>query len=285
MPDYPALARQGIYTLDNGMRVFAGTVDDPFYIDLGGVFDSLNLRGSFPSGTPGVLTPDQDGNDRQNFGPDYVAGYNVNTIAIEVPINQITRGGAVYPATDPRAVIGTWGTTSRPRISVRRSAQELAGFGEDFTDYRQVQRMGNPLINEVIIGTGSKDTFSMSDPKDDAQFANFVLDPLLARALNAVYGGLAGSGCAAHGLVAARSISGANRSSWNASGTGCRSAPPQHRSSADSRCRKKAPGSDRRRSRWFSERTPCFRRRDGHLSTRRCRNPRRQHRSALQHNR
>ncbi|HYI92479.1 MAG TPA: DUF4331 domain-containing protein [Bryobacteraceae bacterium] len=190
MPDYPALARQGIYTLDNGMRVFAGTVDDPFYIDLGGVFDSLNLRGSFPSGTPGVLTPDQDGNDRQNFGPDYVAGYNVNTIAIEVPINQITQGGAVYPATDPRAVIGTWGTTSRPRISVRRSAQELAGYGEDFTAYRQVQRMGNPLINEVIIGTGSKDTFSMSDPKDDAQFANFVLDPLLARALNAVYGGL-----------------------------------------------------------------------------------------------
>jgi hypothetical protein len=191
MPDYPALARQGIYTLDNGMRVFAGTVDDPFYIDLGGTFDSLNLRGSFPSGTPGVLTPAQDGNDRQNFGPDDVAGYNVNTIAIEVPINQITQGGAAYPASDPRAVIGTWGTTSRPRISVRRSAQELAGYGEDFTAYRQVQRMGNPLINEVLIGTGSKDKFSMSDPADDAQFANFVLDPLLARALNAVYRGLA----------------------------------------------------------------------------------------------
>ena len=191
MPDYPALARQGVYTIDNGMRVFAGTVDDPFYIDLGGTFDSLNLRGNFPSGTPGVLTPEQNGNDRQNFAPDDVAGYNVNTIAIEVPINQITQGGAVYPATDRRAVIGTWATTSRPRISVRRNAQELAGFGEDFATYRQVQRMGNPLINEVIIGTGSKDRFSMSDPKDDAQFANFVLDPLLARALNAVYGGLA----------------------------------------------------------------------------------------------
>lgn len=190
MPDYPALARQGIYSLDNGIRVFAGTVDDPFYIDLGGTFDSLNLRGSFPSGTPGVLTAAQEGNDTQNSAPDSVAGFNVNTIAIEVPINQITRGGAVYPATDPRAVIGTWGTTSRPRISVRRNAQELAGFGEDFTAYRQVQRMGNPLINEVIIGTGSKDRFSMSEPKDDAQFANFVLDPLLARALNAVYGGL-----------------------------------------------------------------------------------------------
>jgi hypothetical protein len=191
MPNYPALARQGIYTLDNGMRVFAGTVDDPFYIDLGGTFDSLNLRGNFPSGVPGVLTPEQNSNDRQNFAPDDVAGYNVNTIAFEVPINQITQGGAVYPATDRRAVIGTWGTTSRPRVSVRRNPQEIAGYGNDVANYRQIQRMGNPLINEVIIGSGSKDRFSMSDPKDDAQFANFVLDPLLARALNAVYGGLA----------------------------------------------------------------------------------------------
>lgn len=190
MPEYPALARQGIYTLDNNVRVFAGTVDDPFYIDLGGTFDSLNLRGNFPSGVPGVLTPEQNSNDRQNFAPDNVAGYNVNTIAIEVPINQLTRGGAIYPASDRRAVIGTWATTSRPRISVRRGTLDFIGFSDDFGLYRQVQRMGNPLINEVIIGTGSKDKFSMSEPRDDAQFANFVLDPVLARALNAVYGGL-----------------------------------------------------------------------------------------------
>lgn len=190
MPNYAALARQGIYTIDGGIRVFAGTVDDPFYIDLGGTFDSLNLRGSFPSGTPGVLTSAQDGNDRQNTAPDSVAGYNVNSIAIEVPINMLTQGGAFYPATDPRAVIGTWGVTSRPRVTVRRSPQEVAGFGEADEAFRQVQRMGNALINEVIIGTGSKDRFSMSQPVDDAQFGNFVLDPLLARALNAVYGGL-----------------------------------------------------------------------------------------------
>lgn len=190
MPNYTALAKQGIYNLDAGIRVFAGTVDDPFYIDLGGAFDSLNLRGKFPSGTPGVLTSEQDANDRENFGPDTVAGYNVNTIAIEVPINQITQGGAIYPGSDPRAVIGTWGSTSRPRISVRRSPEEQGGFGEDAPSFRQVQRMGNPLINELIIGTGSKDKWSMSEPADDAQYANYVLDPLLARALNAVYGGL-----------------------------------------------------------------------------------------------
>ena len=190
MPDYPALARQGIYNLDSGIRVFAGTVDDPFYIDLGGTFDSLNLRGKFTSGTTGVLTADQEANDRQNVAPDSVAGFNVNTIAIEVPINQLTQGNAIYPATDRRAVLGTWGVTSRPRVTVRRTPQEIAGFGPEDPSYRQVQRMGNPLINEVIIGTGSKDRFSMSEPVDDAQFASFVLDPLLARALNAVYGGL-----------------------------------------------------------------------------------------------
>src|SRR5580704_4755454 len=71
MPNYSALAAQGIYTANHGIRVFAGTADDPFYIDLGAAFDTFNLRsGAFPSGIPGVLTPAQDANDTQNFSPD-----------------------------------------------------------------------------------------------------------------------------------------------------------------------------------------------------------------------
>lgn len=189
MPNYTSLARQGIYSLGDGVRVFAGTVDDPFYIDLGGTFDTLNLRGSFPSGIPGVLTFSQDQEMRKNFGPDSVAGYNVNSIAIEVPISMLLQGNSQYPATDARAVIGTWGTTSRPRMTIRRAPDET-GTPAEVTEFRQVQRMGNPLVNEVIIGTGSKDRFSMSQPKDDAQFASFILDPVLARVLNAAYGGL-----------------------------------------------------------------------------------------------
>jgi hypothetical protein len=188
MPSYAALARQGIYSIERGMRVFAGTVEDPFYIDLGGTFDSLNLRGTFSSGTAGVLLPQQDRDDKTNIAPDSVAGYNVNTIALEVPITWLLNGGQRVPASDPRATIGTWATTSRPRVKVLRSQDEIAGGMPDDTEYRQIQRMGHPLINEVIIGTGSKDKFSMSDPKDDAQFAGFALDPVLARALNAVYG-------------------------------------------------------------------------------------------------
>jgi hypothetical protein len=184
MPDYPSLFQQGVYDLGNGIKAFAGTVDDPFWIDLGAAFDSLNFRGmGFP--VPGVLAPSQDANDTQNFAADDVSGYNVNAIAIEVPTAMLTRTGRKEPANSPAATIGTWGTTSRPRIKIfSRTPGEVAQVS---SDYVQIQRMGNALFNELIIGTGDKDKFSMSQPKDDAQFAAYALDPVLARVLNAIY--------------------------------------------------------------------------------------------------
>ncbi|MFL6447091.1 MAG: DUF4331 domain-containing protein [Bryobacteraceae bacterium] len=180
MPNYTALASQGIYSLGNGIRVFAGTVDDPFYIDLGATFDSLNFR---LGAGGGVLSPAQDAS-LTNTAPDFVSGYNVNTIAIEVPIAMLTKTGARVAATDPAATIGSWGATYRPRTTVRRAPLAAISSGS----YSQVQRMANPLINELIIGTGSKDYWSMTEPKDDAQFSAFDLDPVLARVFNAVYG-------------------------------------------------------------------------------------------------
>src|SRR5208282_3631464 len=59
---------------------------------------------------------------------------------------------------------------------------------ENFGNLAQIQRLGNPLINELVIGTGSKDRWSMSLPRDDSHFASFDLDPLIARVFNAVYG-------------------------------------------------------------------------------------------------
>src|SRR5262249_21275311 len=83
--------------------------------------------------------------------------------------------------------MGRYGTTSRPRIKIlpTRPGQKPI-LSRHFV---QIQRMGNALINELLIGTGDKDKFSMSDPEDDAQFANYLLDPLLARVINAAYGG------------------------------------------------------------------------------------------------
>jgi hypothetical protein len=188
MPNYMALAQQGIYSLGNGMKVFAGTVDDPFYIDLGGAFDTLNFRaGASGAGVPGVLSATQDAVDDKNFAADNVSGFNVNTIAFELPITMLTADSALHTAAEALAVIGTYGTTSRPRTKVQPSVP--GGNPTLSTNFTPIQRMGNPLINELIIGTGSKDKFSMSEPKDDGQFASFFLDPLLARVINAAYGG------------------------------------------------------------------------------------------------
>ena len=179
--DYNALFNAGIYDVTGNVRTFAGTVDDPFWIDLGAAFDTLNLRSAVGGG---ILTPAQDA-ALQNFAPDTVAGFGVNAIAIEVPIAMLTRTGAIEASTSPAATVGIWGTTSRPRTTVRRAPLPAVSSGA----WQQVQRMGNPLINELLVGTGFKDRFSMDLPKNDAQFASFFLDPVLARILNAATGG------------------------------------------------------------------------------------------------
>jgi hypothetical protein len=177
--DYEALFAAGIFGLDNGVDVFAGTTDDAFYIDLGGAFDTLNTAKS-----PPVLSPAEDA-ALVNLAADYVSGFAVNSIAIQVPIQMLTRTGAIEPATSPAATIGVWATTSRPRTLVRRSPFPAASSGTFF----QVQRMGNPLINELLIGTGFKDRFSMDQPRNDSQFSAFFLDPALPRIVNALTNG------------------------------------------------------------------------------------------------
>jgi hypothetical protein len=180
--DYAALFAAGTYqTAVEGVKVFAGTTDDAFWIDLGATFDTLNLRTAVNGG---VLSPAQDAAS-VNVASDTVSGYAVNHIAIEVPVALLTRTGSVEASSSPAATIGVWGTTSRSRVTVRRSPYPAKDFG----DYRQVQRMGNALINELLVGTGFKDRFSMDQPKNDAQFARFFLDPALARVLNAATGG------------------------------------------------------------------------------------------------
>jgi hypothetical protein len=181
--NYDALFNAGTYNISGGaagsIKLFAGTTDDAFWIDLGGAFDTLNT-----SKAPPVLSPAEDAAD-VNLAADTVSGYAVNSIAIEVPIATLTRTGAIEAPTSTAATIGVWATTSRPRTTVRRSPLPAASSGT----FHQVQRMGNPLINELLVGTGYKDRFSMDQPKNDAQFASFFLDPALARVVNALTGG------------------------------------------------------------------------------------------------
>ena len=181
--NYDLLFDAATYSLPEGISVFAGTVDDPFFIDLGAAFDTANFR-TLGSGVPGVLTPNED-SLAMNFASDTVSGYAVNAIAIEVPIEMLTATGQIEPASSPFATIGVHATTSRQEITIRRAPDAIMTSGP----WSQVQRFGNPLINELIIGIGSKDRFSMDLPRNDAQFAPFYSDPPIARIVEALYGG------------------------------------------------------------------------------------------------
>jgi hypothetical protein len=170
-PNYETvLAQPAVYTLPNNGRVFAGQRDEGFYVDVGGVFDTLKLKSIGATG-----------------GVDSTAGFNVNTIAIEVPIQSLTRSGAGPSGpTASDAVIGVWATSSRQTTTVIRPG---VGGGED-TDgpFRQVSRLGEPLVNELVIPLKLKDTFNASEPENDSQFASYVVDPQLAQLLRAVFG-------------------------------------------------------------------------------------------------
>lgn len=156
-PNYDTLANGAIYSLPNGGLAFAGPRDDPFYVDLGATFDLLTIR----PGAPG----------NKGGGRDTLAGLGVLTMAIQVPISSLTAG-------DP--VIGVWATSSRAN-----SAGVMT----------QISRLGNPLVNEVVIPLGLKNAFNGLTPDKDAATLStpdgripLVQDPEPARLLKALYG-------------------------------------------------------------------------------------------------
>jgi hypothetical protein len=186
MPSYDSLAAQGTYTLSGGnVRVFAGQREDPFYIDLGAVFDSLNLR-RFPP----IETAAEDANDNLNpFGIDMLAGFNVNTIALEVPASLLTADGAgAGTTTTPK--LGMYAETDRPKVTVRQAPDSDNGEKEGKRGNKvvQVQRLANPLVNELIIGTVDKDLWNSLDPEDEARFEDYYLNPRAALALQLATG-------------------------------------------------------------------------------------------------
>jgi Domain of unknown function (DUF4331) len=167
MPDYDALSAQGIYEPKPGVKVFAGQRQDPFYIDLGSVFDTFNFRRPVPA-----LTAAEDANDNVNpFGIDMLSGFNVSTIAIELPRMMLSGGSST---------IGAYASTSRPRARVDDD--------DDDGGTAQVQRLANPLINETIIGTEDKDEWNARKPQEERRFRDYYVNPRLALALELVFG-------------------------------------------------------------------------------------------------
>jgi hypothetical protein len=181
-PSYPALASAAVHDLAGGIKVFAGQRAEGFYVDLGSIFDLANLRPFqqlhnqfgmhvFTGPAPGVNATNH---------------LNVHTIAIQVPTTDLVRGGGSGEA-DPRSVIGVWTTASRQRVRLWDADN---GKNLDSGPFRQVSRLGNPLINEVIIALGDKDRWNTLPPADDKQFAHYYANPELAGLLPVLYPGV-----------------------------------------------------------------------------------------------
>lgn len=162
-PNYAQLAGGVQQVPPFGMRVFAGQRDEGFYVDLG-IFDLLGV------GSGQV--------------EDSTAGFNVSTLAIQVPMSQLTRSGARPSGpNDPNAIIGVWSTASRPAIATR-SAGAINYSG----DLVQVSRLGMPLVNEAVIDLARKDVFNAIEPTSDSAALDRVLDPEVPKLLDVIFG-------------------------------------------------------------------------------------------------
>ncbi len=152
---YPGIWSGTVKGLSGGGQVFAGPADDPFYGDIGAAFDLLGFR--YDLGSKGG-------------GKDAFAGFNVHVTAIQVPKAQLQGSGDV---------IGVWADAERPSVQVKGKKVK--------TVWKQVSRLGNPLVNELLIPTSMKDKWNALSPSSDAQFDGYLTKPLLAPVINSLY--------------------------------------------------------------------------------------------------
>jgi hypothetical protein len=190
--DYASYAAAFVHTITipgcaTPGRVFVGQRQDPFVVNLGETFDLVNIK--YPVEELGPA-----GMNARNLAPNSLAGYNVTSIALEVPAS------CLATASDP--VIGAWTTASLRQSEVLnpvpQSAQSAASVGAVTTSptgasveggaWTQVSRLGMPLVNELVIGLPDKNRFNASAPRNDAQFADYVTNPSLPVLLQALFG-------------------------------------------------------------------------------------------------
>jgi hypothetical protein len=159
-PNYHALALAGVHDLSDGAKVFAGQRDDGFFGDIGAAFDLVAIR---------------NGTGATGGGKDFFAGYAVHAISLQVPLSQLDNGG--------NHIVGIWSATDRPKVSVTVKGKKAGRK----TTWVQVSRLGNPLINELLIPTQLKDKWNAVGPDKDKQFEQYYSSPILAKLLNQLY--------------------------------------------------------------------------------------------------
>jgi hypothetical protein len=152
-PNYRNLAAKAVVSKD-GTSIFAGQRDDAFYGDIGSIFDLVGFR---------------KGTGATGGGKDFFAGYAVHAIALQIPISELRA---------KNSTIGVWSSTDRQNVTVSGKVRK---------GWTQVSRIGNPLVNEVVVPTPFKDVWNRSLPVNDKQFAGPVLTPVLAKLMNQLY--------------------------------------------------------------------------------------------------
>jgi len=182
-PDYAQLAQSAVHSIPGGISVFAGQRSDPFYVDVGSVFDLINLR-------PFQQLHAQFGMhvfSKPAPGVNGLGQLNIHSIAIQVPISQLVSGSKHGSVNDRGSVIGVWTTASRQGARVWD-----AEAGQNFSSgpFTQVSRLANPLFNEVLIPMGQKDLWNTLPPSDDKRFAVYVAHPEVAALLPVFYPGV-----------------------------------------------------------------------------------------------
>jgi hypothetical protein len=155
-PNYVALAAQGIHQLSDGATVFAGQRDDAFYGDVGAIFDLVAIR---------------NGTGATGGGRDFLAGYGVHAIALQLPKSMLDNGA--------NHTVGVWAATDRQKVTITN--------GKTKGPWVQVSRLGDPLINEVVIPTNLKDYWNSQPPSKDKQFQKYYENPILATVLQKLY--------------------------------------------------------------------------------------------------
>ena len=172
IPNYVALREQAVTPTVGGGKSYVGQADDPFYLDLR-IFDLLY------------------GGDFSEVGYDTLSGFNVNTVALELPKRLLVANGDATA----NPVIGVWSTTARPKTRLFADTNSAAATTTtdssdatvDSGEFQQISRLGNPLVNEAVVPAPSKDFFNRSTPDKDGQFLAKVQDPEVPALIEAIY--------------------------------------------------------------------------------------------------
>jgi Domain of unknown function (DUF4331) len=190
IPDYASYANSFIHTINipgcgTPGKVFVGQRQDGFVVNLGETFDLVNIKYPVEELDPGA--------NARNLAPNSLASKNVTSLALEIPAACLVSSGS--------PIIGGWTTASIRQAAVinpmPESAQSVGSVGAAMQPtgpsveggaWTQVSRLGSPLVNEVVVGLPDKDRFNASEPKNDAQFADYVTNPSLPVLLQTLFG-------------------------------------------------------------------------------------------------